>query len=386
MGSFPLYDYAEDIGIDPRAFQRIFSCNENLANGLARISGLEVHFITGTKLIPKTRTIRRGNLSVTFFVSPPKANLFTGFQYTRVAVHRMLRKIKPDVVHGIGTEHIWPYIAVTSSFPSVVTVHGVMSEIIQKVSTPRISKKRFFAALERWTLRRTKHLISINPYVQSALGKYTHAQIYSVENAVSEHFFRYRAHPGESKRILFVGDIQPRKDLVSLIDALAMMTEKSVSLSDITLSVVGAVSDPEYYEQLKDLIQGRELEGQIVFRGFMLPEELAVEYQRAAMLILPSIEETAPGCISEAMSFGLPVVATRVGGVEYMVRDGETGILVEPRDPQALAEAMGRLMLSPVLRDRMGAQARDIAEKRFHPEVIAKKTLDVYKGVIREEE
>ena len=384
MGAFPVYDYAEELGIDPKSFQRVTSWNENLVNGLAGLPEVEVCFITSTKLIPKTRTIRRRNFSVIFFVAPTKANLLTGLQYTRWAIHRMLRKIKPDVVHGIGTEHIWPYIAVTSSFPSVVTVHGVMSEIVQSVPTPRISRQRVFAALERQVLRRTEHLISINPYVRSALGKYTCAQTYIVENAVSECFFRCRARPGVSQRILFVGDIQPGKDVLSLVDAFAMSVERVSSADHIMLSVVGPISDHEYHRKLRDLIRHRGVEHRIVFRGFMLPEELAREYEQAALLVLPSLQETAPMCIAEAMCCGLPVVATRVGGVEYMVQDGETGFLVEPRDPEALAEAMGQLMSSPILRERMGTRAREIARKRFHPDIIAEKTLNVYETVLRE--
>ena len=133
LGAYPVYGFAEELGIDPRAFQRVTSWNETLAGALAERDDVEVHFITGTKVIPRTRTVQRGQLKVTYFVSPPRMNMLTLFQYTRWQVHRLLQEIEPDVVHGIGTEHIWPYVAVTSHFPSIVTVHGVMTEIVRKV-------------------------------------------------------------------------------------------------------------------------------------------------------------------------------------------------------------------------------------------------------------
>lgn len=383
MGSFPIYDYAEELGVDPRKLQRVTSWNENLAKGIAENSEIDVHFITSTDLIPKTRLIRRGRLSLTFFVSPRMTNVITGFQYKIFAVRRMLRRINPDIVHGIGTEHIWPYIASGSSFPWVVTVHGVMSEIVKKVPTPLISRARIFSGIERYVLRRAKHLISINPYVLSVLGKYTRARTYSIENAISTHFFQCQAKPGDSFNILFVGDIQPRKDLISLVEAFSILGEKEANFDKITLSVVGAVSDHDYFLKLRDMIKHRGLEDKIVFRGFMLPHELILEYEKAALLVLSSIEETAPMCIAEAMCVGLPVVSTTAGGVEHMICDGETGYLVSVQQPHALAEVVARLMRSPDLRNEMGEKGRKVARKKFHPQTISKQTISVYESVVR---
>ena len=378
--SFPIYDYAADLGIDPKAFQRITSWNENLAKGLARIAGLEVHVITAAKAILRTQTVRRGDLSVTFYVSPPKSNLATCFQYMRWTLHRLLRDIQPDIVHGIGTEHIWPYIAITSPFPSVVTVHGVMSEIVRKIPTPRISQKRFFAWLERKVLRRTQHLIAVTPYIEEILGRYVNASIYPVENAVSERFFDVQALPWRSERILFVGNTHPGKNLLELVEAFLMIEQ---DYPKVSLSVIGPISQSDYYHRITQRL-GDLLENRVVFRGFLLPHELAEEYRKAAFLVLPSLQETAPMCVAEAMCCGLPVVATKVGGVEYMVRDGDTGLLIQSGDIKGLSQALQKLLASPHLRESMGKKARLEAQSRFHPDMVARKTYATYKRVIGE--
>ena len=107
-------------------------------------------------------------------------------------------------------------------------------------------------------------------------------------------------------------------------------------------------------------------------------DELPAFYRRADVLVVPSLSEAFGKPAVEAMASGLPVVATRVGGIPEVVADGETGLLVPPNDPVALAEAMGRLAADPALRARLGAAGRARAEERFSYDRIAREveTLD----------
>src|SRR5205823_13173952 len=92
-----------------------------------------------------------------------------------------------------------------------------------------------------------------------------------------------------------------------------------------------------------------------------VPELLAA----ADLFVLSSRSEGLPISVLEAMAAGLPVVATNVGGMPEVVVNGETGFLVPPAEPRALAEAVGRLLLDPELRQRFGAAGRRRAERRF---------------------
>jgi glycosyltransferase involved in cell wall biosynthesis len=383
LGAYPVYSYLDELGGGSRVVPRITSWNENLAKALSKLEYTEIHFITGTKIISETTTVDRENLQVTFLVSPPRTNMFSGFEYTRYHVQKIINRFQPDIVHGIGTEHIWPYIALRSRYPYVVTVHGIMSEINRKIPPPVVSRKRFFGFLERQVLKRTKHLITINPYVKEAVGKYTSATMYSVENPISELFFRSKAEPDSSDKILYVGSIEPNKDQITLIHAYSKVLKQLDPSNNAELIFVGPVHDVAYDRLLRQEILEAGLEKRVRFEGFLLPDQLCRLYASAGFLVLSSIQETAPMCIAEAMSCGLPVVSTRAGGVEYMVEEGVTGYTVPPRDPGALARAMLRLMEAPGRRSEMGCRAKQVAKQRFHPDLIARKTHEVYKKILQ---
>jgi glycosyltransferase involved in cell wall biosynthesis len=106
------------------------------------------------------------------------------------------------------------------------------------------------------------------------------------------------------------------------------------------------------------------------------------ELARAACLFLPSFQETAPMVISEAMAAGLPVAASRICGIPWMVADGTTGHLFDPHDSARMTECLLRLLTDDDFRDRAGRQARLEANRRFRSDVIAQRTLEVYQLAI----
>jgi len=96
------------------------------------------------------------------------------------------------------------------------------------------------------------------------------------------------------------------------------------------------------------------------------------------MFVLPSRAENFPIAILEAMASGLPVVATRVGGVPELVADGESGLLVDPGDPRQLAAAIDRFAADPELRRALGEHGARRAAERFDPEQIAGRMVELY--------
>jgi glycosyltransferase involved in cell wall biosynthesis len=96
------------------------------------------------------------------------------------------------------------------------------------------------------------------------------------------------------------------------------------------------------------------------------------------VFVMPSYYETFGISCLEAMAFGLPVVATRAGGLPEVVEDGVTGLLVPPGDTHALAEAIGRLLRDPDLRRRLGEAGRERVLARFTAEHVVKEMIPVY--------
>jgi glycosyltransferase involved in cell wall biosynthesis len=113
-------------------------------------------------------------------------------------------------------------------------------------------------------------------------------------------------------------------------------------------------------------------------RGFVPHDELQSLYARAAVVACPSRREGFGVACLEAMAHGRPVVATGVGGLRDLVVDGETGLVVPPRDPAALREALERLLGDPGLRRRLGAAGRERARERFSWASVTDATLRAY--------
>ena len=113
--------------------------------------------------------------------------------------------------------------------------------------------------------------------------------------------------------------------------------------------------------------------------GFVPNDELQRLYARAAVVACPSRREGFGVACLEAMAHARPVLATAVGGLRDLVVDGETGLVVEPRDPRALRAALERLLDDPDLRRRLGAAGRERAREHFSWETVTAATVAAYR-------
>jgi glycosyltransferase involved in cell wall biosynthesis len=176
-----------------------------------------------------------------------------------------------------------------------------------------------------------------------------------------------RAEPVDSAppRILSVGRLRAPKDVVTLVRALALLERGSFSAA-----IVGDGPDAA------KITPGAPVE--LLGTRRDVAELLAA----SDVFVLSSRSEGLPMSILEAMAAGLPVVASAVGGVPELVVDGETGLLVPPGDPAALASALSRLVADPDLRRRLGAAGRERAEKRFSLHRFREEHVQLYERLL----
>lgn len=154
-------------------------------------------------------------------------------------------------------------------------------------------------------------------------------------------------------RLLCVAHIRPLKGQKTLIQALGQLQSQSVRLT-----LVGGTKDNEYERELRELIAQSNLLDRVQMIGRLEGNELAHAYTDSDIFVLPSLYEAYGIVAQEAMSFGLPVVASNVGGIPEQFSDGIEGFLVPPDDPTALAKALHKLILDPKLRAQMGSAGR----------------------------
>ena len=190
------------------------------------------------------------------------------------------------------------------------------------------------------------------------------------------------------KMALFVGRIEPLKGVDTLLRAMAVLKKncRSFVCPDYLIVIGGDPGGDE--EKLSDemaRLQGLscnlELGDMVIFLGKRGQDTLPYYYSAAEVVVMPSHYESFGMVALEAMACGTPVIASRVGGLAHLVRDGETGFNVPAQDPDALAEKLRSLFVNHDLRAAFGSRAAAYA-KGFSWEIITKQVKDVYQELI----
>ena len=174
--------------------------------------------------------------------------------------------------------------------------------------------------------------------------------------------------PDGEPGLLFVGRLRLRKGVEVLLRALALLRAQPADAAAPRLRIVG---DGEHLQAIERAAVRFGVRDQVDFLGRRGPAEIRWLLERSAALVVPSIYEGMPLVVLEAMVAGVPVVASRVSGIPEVVLDPETGWLVPPEDPVALARALGELLGDPQGARARGERGRQRLEERYRPEVIA---------------
>ena len=190
---------------------------------------------------------------------------------------------------------------------------------------------------------------------------------------------------GKDVRLLFVGRLEERKGIDTIIAALPAIMAGN---DRVTFDLVGddqlTDSAGVTYKQLCKTAYGREdWFSRIRFHGHVSDSQLTDFYRNCSIFIAPSKYESFGLIYLEAMRFAKPCVGSWAGGIPEVVRDGKTGLLIEPDDAIALAEAVNTLVRSPVRRDKLGLAGRERFLKTFTAGNFAERILDrvaVWKG------
>jgi len=169
-----------------------------------------------------------------------------------------------------------------------------------------------------------------------------------------------------------VARLRPPKDVMTLVRAIALLPPGSARAT--------VVGDGPERADLAEEVRRLGVEGAVDLVGER--EDVADLLAAADVFALPTLSEGLPMSVLEAMAAGLPVVAAAAGGVPELVEDGQTGILVPPGRPDALAAALGRLAADPALRRRLGGAGRRRAEAHFDIEACRRAHVDLYRELL----
>jgi glycosyltransferase involved in cell wall biosynthesis len=289
----------------------------------------------------------------------------------------LIREVRPQILHThtakAGTIGRLAARLLGGAGPPIV-VHTFHGHVLRGYFDP--VRSTAFRLLERWLARRTTALIAVSPEVRDdlvSLGvapreKFTVVRLgIELDERVGTDSDGPRAEtrralgiPADRFVVGWIGRMTGVKRTDDVLLAVRALRERGV---DTVLCMVGDGPD-------RDAVERRAHQLGIVrdslFLGYQ--EEVASYYAAFDALILPSANEGTPVSAIEALAGGRPVVATRVGGVPDVVRDGVDGFLVEPGDVDAMAERLSALAADPPLRHRMGEAGRASVHERYSVE------------------
>ncbi len=193
--------------------------------------------------------------------------------------------------------------------------------------------------------------------------------------------------PRTNRNILFAGRIERLKGIDTLMQAMALIQERRpAAVENVCVAIIGgdpwSDSQDDEMARLQTLRQELDVRDLVTVLGSKDQEVLPEYYAAAEMVVMPSHYESFGLVALEAMAMGTPVIASEVGGLAFLVRDGETGYHVPSRDPEALAERIYRLLVDDDCRRGMGRNAQAYARQYAWP-IIAGQMLELYEDVWR---
>jgi glycosyltransferase involved in cell wall biosynthesis len=373
-----------------RRQQAFHSCSwiVNLSRALAQRQDIELHILTESTLVPCNQVVESDG--VVFHVlntSLPLVNrgwppwlpldVLSGFHHNVKHQVKEIDTIKPDLVHAHGTERAYAMAGVASGRPCLVSMQGIVTEIHRL--HPNLGSS-FIRRMEQRTVKRARFFGCRTDFDTGFVRRFNSAaRIFTLHEAMNPVYFDNEWKPNPSETIMFVGSFLRHKGLPFLLEAVALVKQRR---PQVTLNIVGTNS-PDRSSGFCQIWNRLNLNANVKFCGWQPAEEIARLHLESQVFVLPSQNENSPNALAEAMVSGMPVIATRVGGIPSLVQDGETGLLVPWGDPRALAEKIDWLLARPEERARLGQNARRIARARHAPDKVAAETVVAYKEILK---
>jgi glycosyltransferase involved in cell wall biosynthesis len=298
-----------------------------------------------------------------------------------VRLYRFLRRERYLVVHThtskagfVGRLAAW-----LAGVPVILhTAHGFAFH----EQTPRLTRF-FYSTLEQLAARWCDRIVAVTDFHRRwavELGICGDDKIIAIPNGIAvrranlsstELRRAWNVQPGEMI-LLTAGRLAPEKGLEYLIEAAVILRSTGLHF------LVVLAGEGPLRSQLEARAANRRVADRVLFLGYR--EDIAELVAVCDVVVLPSLREGLSIALLEAMAAGKPIVATRIGGNLAVTAHGEAALLVPPRDPQALSDAMLRCWREPALRDSLGVKARQLFENRYTED----RMLNSYRAVYRD--
>lgn len=352
---------------------------EALLQGFARQRNLEVHVISCAQQPMRSPEKLAPNIWFHSLHVPKLGWLRTGYQGCVRAVRCKLRELRPDIVHGQGTERECALAAVFSGFPNLLTLHGNMRAVARSQPAAPFSYHWLAARLEDFALKRTHGVLCNSAYTEE-LVRPRAPRVWRVPNAVRENFFAPLPRPNANAVpvLLVVGEIVPyKRPLEVLTMARSLRMEGAVFQLHFVARRIGV---DDYGQRFQTQLAVARREGWADWLGPKSGEELRACMDAADALVHWPTEEAFGLVVAEALARNLKLFAARTGGVPDIAAGVDGAGLFAMDDASSLARAL-RAWLRSASHPRPTAAAAEM-RARYHPDVIAARHVEIYREVL----
>jgi glycosyltransferase involved in cell wall biosynthesis len=349
----------------------------------------------------ESRDVKINEQHQIFFLKSLKAPVVKSFLFAASASRKLSRlrgSFPVDIAHV--NLPLGPSFAVPSGFGKTLisTVHSTWkgeAEAIKGEPYSRLNSNEKFMVSFNWFLRifeermleRSNKIIAVSDFTRRELKQYYKVKqdkIRVIHNGVDTSKFQPAGDKRKAKEelgfnpddvaVLSVGRLYARKGLFTLIESMPAVVRRFPRVKFI-------ISGKGQSNEMKKLVSHATRLGvrdHIVFTGYFPDRKLPRLYQAADVFAFSTFYENLPFAVLEALSTGLPVVTTRVGGIPEMIEDGKNGFLVQPFNSRELSDRVLYFLEHPSAASEMAFLARKIIEERFDWRLIVKKVLKVY--------
>jgi glycosyltransferase involved in cell wall biosynthesis len=368
-----------------------------LSNELMKL-GNSAYIVTG---YGESRDVKINEQLQVFFLKTPKAPVVKSFLFA-ASTSRKLSKLRGSF--SVDITHVnlplVPSFAVPSGFGRTLisTVHSTWkgeAEAIKGEPYSRLNSNEKFMVSFNWFLRifeekmleRSNKLIAVSDFTRRELLQYYKVKedkIRVIRNGVDTHKFQPASDKRKAKEalgfnpddiaVLSVGRLYARKGLFTLIESMPAVVRRFPRAKFI-------ISGKGQSDEMKKLVSHATrlgMKDNIIFTGYFPDSKLPKLYQAADVFAFSTFYENLPFAVLEALSTGLPVVTTNVGGIPEMIESGRNGFLVQPFNAKELADRVLYYLEHPTEASEMALLARKTILERFDWRLIVKKVLKVY--------
>jgi glycosyltransferase involved in cell wall biosynthesis len=318
----------------------------------------------------------------------------------------VVESFQPDLIHVHGSEGPFGLLGEATSIPLIVSLQGLLVvysrfclagvplvDVARRVTSAEFAKghgpiheswdMRFEAQRELRILRSCRYVAGRTEWDRSVVSIVNPgAHYYQAEEVLRPEFYCHEWQaPQDGPFVVYTtGSSAPYKGLICLLEAVALL--RGSVRREVRLRIGGEIVGSSMWPIARHAVSRLKLENAIRWLGALSPAGIASELKGASVYVHPSLIDNSPNGLAEAMIIGVPCVASSVGGIPSMIRDGTDGLLCGPNDVYDLAGRIAAIEADASLAARLGSNARARAERRHDPNAIAGATASMYADII----